>query len=217
MLIINWSHVLHAHLNDATACVSQTRAFVGAIGRSLCGRRGPSVIFSIILIDVIFATLGMAFFLGQLRYRCHLDAYPPSPDISSWPVEAANGEPLGTFSGLCSPWATDANVSTDRYLMAAGSCGAGYYCRSATRVNRSNIREYSTFLSRWWYMPNITENTTIQMMDTWVYSKDLNYGITNFDDIVAAFVTVFQCSTLEGWIDIFYLLQVRYLHRYRLF
>lgn len=32
--------------------------------------------------------------------------------------------------------------------------------------------------------------------------KELNYGITNFDNILNAFLTVFQCMTLEGWVDI---------------
>lgn len=171
------------------------------------------MVISIVFIDIIFATLGMALFFGQLRYRCHLDKFPSSSDIHSWPAETADGESLGTFSGLCSPWANWTNISDPltRHLDSPGSCGASQFCRSASRVNRSDAHQYGVFVSRWWDMPNVTENTTIHMMDTWVYSKDLNYGITNFDDIVAAFMTIFQCSTLEGWIEIFYLLQVRYL------
>ena len=202
---------MHVDLIGVAVYAFQTRAFVGAITRSLCGTRGPSLLVSIFFVDIIFATLGMAFFFGQLRYRCHVDAYPPSSDITSWPVETAEREILGTFSGLCSPWARDSNVSN--YLSAPGSCGVGHYCRSAMRVNRTNLNAHGAFVSRWWHMPNMTESTTIQMMDTWVYHKHLNYGITNFDGIVTAFFTVFQISTLEGWIDIFYLLQVGYLYR----
>ena len=31
---------------------------------------------------------------------------------------------------------------------------------------------------------------------------EFNYGITNFDNIGAAYLTVFQCTTLEGWVKI---------------
>lgn len=31
-----------------------------------------------------------------------------------------------------------------------------------------------------------------------------NFGITNFDNIGYAMLTVFQCITLEGWTDIMY-------------
>jgi len=31
---------------------------------------------------------------------------------------------------------------------------------------------------------------------------ELNYGLTKFDNIGNAFLTIFQCITLEGWIDI---------------
>ena len=31
-----------------------------------------------------------------------------------------------------------------------------------------------------------------------------NFGITNFDNILFAVLTVFQCITMEGWTDILY-------------
>lgn len=31
-----------------------------------------------------------------------------------------------------------------------------------------------------------------------------NFGITNFDNILFAILTVFQCITMEGWTDILY-------------
>ena len=31
---------------------------------------------------------------------------------------------------------------------------------------------------------------------------ELNYGLTNFDDLPAAFLTIFQCITMEGWTTI---------------
>lgn len=35
--------------------------------------------------------------------------------------------------------------------------------------------------------------------------EDLNYGITNFDNIFYAFLTIFQCITLEGWTTLSYI------------
>ena len=35
--------------------------------------------------------------------------------------------------------------------------------------------------------------------------KGPNYGITNFDNIGLACMTVFQCITLEGWTDVLYM------------
>lgn len=32
--------------------------------------------------------------------------------------------------------------------------------------------------------------------------EDLNYGFTNFDNLAVAFLTIFQCITLEGWINV---------------
>lgn len=31
---------------------------------------------------------------------------------------------------------------------------------------------------------------------------EFNYGITNFDNLGSAYLTIFQCTTLEGWSDI---------------
>lgn len=38
-------------------------------------------------------------------------------------------------------------------------------------------------------------------------SLNPNYGITHFDNILAAFLTIFQCVSLEGWTDVMYQLQ----------
>ena len=40
--------------------------------------------------------------------------------------------------------------------------------------------------------------------------KELNFGLTNFDNIFNAFLTIFQCITLEGWTDIMYMMQDAY-------
>ena len=36
---------------------------------------------------------------------------------------------------------------------------------------------------------------------------ELNYGVTNFDHMGSAFLTIFQCITLEGWTTVMYIFQ----------
>lgn len=41
-----------------------------------------------------------------------------------------------------------------------------------------------------------------------------NFGITNFDNILFAILTVFQCITMEGWVDILYSVSLyAWIHR----
>ena len=34
---------------------------------------------------------------------------------------------------------------------------------------------------------------------------ELNYGVTNFDNLGSAFITIFQCITMEGWTTVMYI------------
>lgn len=36
-----------------------------------------------------------------------------------------------------------------------------------------------------------------------------NYGITQFDNVLFAVLTVFQCITMEGWTDMLYYVRVK--------
>lgn len=42
--------------------------------------------------------------------------------------------------------------------------------------------------------------------------KGPNHGITNFDNIGLACMTVFQCITLEGWTDVLYWVSYWFVH-----
>ena len=39
------------------------------------------------------------------------------------------------------------------------------------------------------------------MPDFWADTdiEDLNFGLTNFDNVGSAFLTIFQCTTMDGW------------------
>ena len=45
------------------------------------------------------------------------------------------------------------------------------------------------------------DNTTSLCLEEW---EGPNNGITSFDNIGFAMLTVFQCVTMEGWINILY-------------
>ena len=77
------------------------------------------------------------------------------------------------------------NVFEDdkRLCSSERSCPEGTFCGSLVEVYKdSDI------------------NSTLLWKDT--YIKELNYGITNFDNFFYAFLTIFQCITMEGWTEI---------------
>ena len=43
-----------------------------------------------------------------------------------------------------------------------------------------------------------------------IVNKISEYGITNFDGIGEAYLTIFQCTTLEGWSEIMMMIQDSY-------
>ena len=48
-------------------------------------------------------------------------------------------------------------------------------------------------------------STSDDCEEGWICGKtstNPNFGVTNFDNVMYAFLTVFQCVTLEGWSDI---------------
>lgn len=68
-------------------------------------------------------------------------------------------------------------------------CPAGTFCGSklaAAKLGRLNMTMYPSDDQLW--------------ADTDI--AELNYGLTNFDDLPSAFLTIFQCITMEGWTTI---------------
>lgn len=67
-------------------------------------------------------------------------------------------------------------------------CAVNRWCGSLAEASRSNDPRYAL-------------NADIEInRDTAI--EDLNYGFSSFNHLAAAFLTIFQCVTLEGWIDI---------------
>ena len=49
--------------------------------------------------------------------------------------------------------------------------------------------------------------TVSQCLEKW---EGPNHGITSFDNIAFAMLTVFQCVTMEGWTSILYWVSINY-------
>ena len=53
-------------------------------------------------------------------------------------------------------------------------------------------------------MPAFTRRTTPNPPQAATYIEPLNWGYTTFDNFAVAFLSVFQCITMEGWTEIMY-------------
>ena len=71
---------------------------------------------------------------------------------------------------------------------AERQCPVNRWCGSLAEASRANDPRY-------YINPDIaiTRDSAIE---------DLNYGFSSFNHLPSAFLTIFQCVTLEGWIDI---------------
>mmetsp|Transcript_15907 Transcript_15907/g.24533 ORF Transcript_15907/g.24533 Transcript_15907/m.24533 type:complete len:397 (+) Transcript_15907:1541-2731(+) len=127
---------------------------------------------------MIFAILGVSLWDGRIHFRCYL---------TDAPLADGTWELLDGYTRICSGSA-ECPLTDD---------GDPTFCRSRFNIYDDPNSSYKF---------GITENTTddeilmILKHDSDVY--DLNYGITNFDDIGSAFLTIFQCITMEGWTKI---------------
>lgn len=69
-------------------------------------------------------------------------------------------------------------------------CAVNRWCGSLAEANRTDDARYEL------------NSTLIQDLYRDSEIEDLNYGFTNFDNLAVAFLTIFQCITLEGWINV---------------
>ena len=69
-------------------------------------------------------------------------------------------------------------------------CNVNRYCGSLA-VAKRNMEDY----------PRYTINSDIAAIrDSMI--EDLNFSFSSFNNLFSAFLTIFQCITLEGWIDV---------------
>lgn len=87
---------------------------------------------------------------------------------------------------LAGVWAVDEGDT--RLCSDVRECELNRYCGSLAEAQRSKDPKMKLKPGT-----NINEDTDIE---------DLNYSFSSFNHLPLAFLTIFQCITLEGWIDI---------------
>lgn len=121
---------------------------------------------------VLFAIIGLEFYSGLFHYSCYL---PTGKALTYSPAQMPYciGEPLAP-GGIQSP----CNPGPD-YPQGANICPNGSECLPIWegRPPRRNRRQYKRL-------------------------SGPNKGITSFDNIAIAVLTVFQCVSMEGWTDV---------------
>ena len=127
----------------------------------------------------IFAILGISLWIGAIHKRCRLTQFPVDGDWEADPE----------LTTLCSSYNT---CPTNRW------CGS---MREAFRAYESGDKRYFIDFSEECEKNPDCENK-VKNLDRDLEIEDLNFGYSSFDNIYVSFLTIFQCVTLEGWIDI---------------
>ena len=132
---------------------------------------------------VVFGVLGVQLFHGTLRWRC----YAAAPGAAE-PIDAEGR----SLDGVCAlPAAAQLSV-----LMGAGGSGGG----AANVGGGTEAAAGATDGHGVTYRGTCAEGNTCQQ-----YGVNPRSGTISFDDIIAAWVTIFQCLTLEGWSEVLYM------------
>ena len=84
-------------------------------------------------------------------------------------------------------------VLEDELLCGERACPTGTYCGSLPEAYDSGIL------------------ITVENLHRDREIESLNWGITTFDSLFSAFLTIFQCITMEGWTGIMYSLDDAYI------
>lgn len=133
---------------------------------------------------VIFAIIGLEFYSGALHKSCY--------SIENF--------------GECSRAAADAIVLAGRN----SNRPYGFVCRTEEIVREGDSltpcnTDNKTVAPGGSY---VCDNMTSTCREKWIGP---NYGITSFDNIGFAMLTVFQCITMEGWTAILYWVRITVL------
>ena len=114
------------------------------------------------------------------------------------------------WSVATSPWRTQRDCVWPIDYTDDRVCNDG----SATRVPFAGQKVYtcpaSTYCGSAYDDFGNARFTNRKHVQAGIYNDARNFGFSTFDNIIAGFLTIFQCVTLEGWIDITYNLMDAY-------
>jgi voltage-dependent calcium channel L type alpha-1D len=180
-----------------------------------------------LFVFAIFGILGFQLFGGNMNRRCRLTEHAVKLPLAAnsttplWPVpkdyleqvladpeafRCLEGTPMlddgdpqsSLFTKESSPWRTPQDCfwpidDTDKLLCVVPGVAGNHPCAKGQTCGS----DYDTYGNQ--------RFTLLKVMDAALFSSDLNWGFTNFDNIGRAFFTIFQSITMEGWTVIMYM------------
>jgi hypothetical protein len=142
-------------------------------------------------IFLVFGIVGMELFKGALRSRCYALSPPPPPAPL---LHLVNGVPID----VPAPSPPTASVAAQQALLDAAALGSR--ARRAAPVGVAPLDE-DDFVCSDGGVPG-AQGTCEPGEVCLYYGYNPAYGTESFDSITAACMTIFQCVTLEGWVDV---------------
>ena len=122
----------------------------------------------------IFSILGVAIWSGKIHYRCYMTEQPVDGVWELWSNETH------TYDTLCSP-----DQPNNMACPLGGFCGSRFeYEYDVTDGSHYQFTDFPN---------NLGVDTALE---------EFNYGLTNFDSIGSAFMTIFIVTTMDGWTKI---------------
>ena len=139
----------------------------------------------------LFGVLGLQLFKGALRSRCYALSPPPPPAPL---LHLVNGVPID----VPAPSPPTAAVAAQQAFLDASALGSR--ARMAAPVGVAPLDE-DDFVCNDGGVPG-AQGTCEPGEVCLYYGHNPAYGTESFDSITAACMTIFQCVTLEGWVDV---------------
>tara|TARA_B110000238_G_scaffold38798_1_gene40992 strand:+ start:1357 stop:2889 length:1533 start_codon:yes stop_codon:yes gene_type:complete len=140
----------------------------------------------------IFGLVGVQLFGGAFTHRCATVSNAPS-DCVLCGVAGAIDSSTGCDVGACTSWNTD----NDTWIPAWHATTDDVTCGGPTTGKWPVV---DTYTPAGYKCPSFEEGSFCA-----TGFANPNYGITNFDNVLNAWLTIFQCISLEGWTDVMYL------------
>ena len=183
------------------------------------------VLLLLLLLWLIFASILVDLLHNSLNGRCResteeemLAAMQLADDQRNALARLQNGTALATGAkvpvDISSAWTT-----TDLWRACGVQETAAHQCFRPS-VGSGNVTNATlapdlclSVDDLQWVTPVLPPNavdTFIWKNDTFAYNEGMNFGITQFDNLGFALISLFQISTLEGWVNIMYLVQDGY-------
>ncbi|KAH8064513.1 hypothetical protein JL722_1389 [Aureococcus anophagefferens] len=170
---------------------------------------------------LLFGIVGVQLFMGQLHGRCRTTPYPVVANYSLygngtnyadfavwydakdcyWPLDEDDGRFCALHTGgpgLLKCAHATSKLAPDEWRW----CGSNYDALGNLRFTPLKKRDAGDGdgpIESWFHAG------AKQGDDSGVWSEDLNFGYTSFDNYLLGLVTIFQTITLEGWSDVMFM------------